>query len=185
MPHPLLISATISQLLKSAPLPPPIDTPLKLVIATKKMPVTQAYLLAYKARAKLSSEATRPDRNLRRLVGHANLLDLLMLELAEAEREQRSGFNQTTRGSTSPKREDRHTQWADAIVEEPDSDWQAEDAESDLFGDVGDFSEKDDVEGTDIFSFRRIPSHTVSNFSVGDMDEGEGNYENGENEGFP
>ena len=52
------------------------------------MSITQTYYLSHKARAKLSREAAQPDHDLRLLVGHANLLDSLMLELAEAEQEQ-------------------------------------------------------------------------------------------------
>lgn len=47
----------------------------------------QAYLLAHKARAKLSLELSRHDNNLQRLVGHANLLDSIMLHLDKTEQE--------------------------------------------------------------------------------------------------
>lgn len=133
------------------------------------MSVTQAYFLAHKARAKLSSEAARPDHNLRLLVGHANLLDTLMLDLAEAEREQESWFNQSVRGAT--KSDERHIQWADSVVEQPEHDWQAEDADSDSDSD-SDFSdeEDDDVEMADVVALRRIPSHIVKDFGY-DMEE--------------
>ena len=52
------------------------------------MLATEAYSLASKARAKLSFEASRADHNLRRMVGHANLLDSLMLDIAKAEQYQ-------------------------------------------------------------------------------------------------
>jgi hypothetical protein len=94
----------------------------------KAMSVTQTYYLAHTARGKLSSEAARADHNLRLLVGHANLLDSLMLELAEAEQEQESWFNQSVKKATKTE-EPRHIQWADTIVEDPEEDWQAEDAE--------------------------------------------------------
>ncbi|KAL2021039.1 hypothetical protein VTK56DRAFT_7694 [Thermocarpiscus australiensis] len=124
------------------------------------MSLAQTYFLAHKARAKLSSEAARPDHNLRLLVGHANLLDSLMLELADAEREQESWFNQSVRGA-SRSSEERHIQWADTIVEEPEPDWRAEDAESDSddSDSDSDFDEEDgDVEMADAVSLRRIPS---------------------------
>lgn len=133
------------------------------------MSITQTYYLAHKARAKLSSEAARPDHNLRLLVGHANLLDSLMVELADAEREQESWFNQSVRGASS-RSEERHIQWADAVVHEPEHDWQAEDAEySDSDSDSdSDLSEDDheednedeDVEMADAVPLRRIPSHS-------------------------
>ncbi|KAG6027732.1 hypothetical protein E4U41_000854 [Claviceps citrina] len=82
----------------------------------KNMSITQTYRLAHKARAKLSREAARPDHDLRLLVGHANLLDSLMLELADAEREQERWFNQSVRGAS--KTPDRRVQWADSIVDQ-------------------------------------------------------------------
>jgi len=125
------------------------------------MSIAQTYFLAHKARAKLSSEAARPDHNLRLLVGHANLLDSLMLDLADAEREQDAWFNQSVRGA-SPHSEERHVQWADSIVEEPEHDWRAEDAESDSDSDSDcSFDEDEDIEMADAIALRRIPSHTM------------------------
>ena len=99
------------------------------------MSLTQTYYLAHSARAKLSKEAARADHNLRLLVGHANLLDSLMLDLAEAEREQESWFNQTvTKASQQPK----HIQWADTLseVEEEEDDdysWDGSDADDEEY----------------------------------------------------
>ncbi|RAL60150.1 hypothetical protein DID88_000775 [Monilinia fructigena] len=102
------------------------SSPLK----RKKMSITQTYYLAHTARGKLSSEAARSDHNLRLLVGHANLLDSLMLELAEAEQEQESWFNQSVRKAT--KQEDqRHIQWADTVVEDTEEDWETSDLDND------------------------------------------------------
>lgn len=133
--------------------------------ANKKMSIAQTYFLAHKARAKLSSEAARPDHNLRLLVGHANLLDSLMLELADAEREQESWFNQSVRGASHSTGEERHIQWADTIVEEPEQDWRAEDADSysessDSDSD-SDFDDDEDIEMADAVSLRRIPSQAA------------------------
>ncbi|KAK3505250.1 hypothetical protein B0T13DRAFT_32517 [Neurospora crassa] len=139
-------------------------------IKPKKMSITQTYYLAHKARAKLSSEAARPDHNLRLLVGHANLLDSLMVELADAEREQESWFNQSVRGASNSRSEERHIQWADTVIREPEHDWQAEDAEysdsdSDSDSDLSEDDEEDcdedeDVEMADAVPLRRIPSHS-------------------------
>ncbi|KAI1840701.1 hypothetical protein JX265_007183 [Neoarthrinium moseri] len=119
----------------------------------KKMSITQTYYLAHKARAKLSREAAQPDHNLRLLVGHANLLDSLMLDLADAEREQESWFNQSVRGA-SPKTEDRHVQWADSTPEQAEDDWDSSDSDSDI-------SDDDDIEMADVVPLRRVPSNTV------------------------
>jgi len=121
------------------------------------MSIAQTYFLAHKARAKLSSEAARPDHNLRLLVGHANLLDSLMLDLADAEREQESWFNQSVRGASHS--DERHVQWADTIAEEPEQDWEGE-SDSDSDSD-SDFDDDEDVEMADAVSLRRIPSHTM------------------------
>jgi hypothetical protein len=125
------------------------------------MSLTQTYFLAHKARAKLSNEAARPDHNLRLLVGHANLLDSLMLDLADAEREQESWFNHSVRGA-SPKNEEKHIQWADTVIEEPEEDWRVEDADSDSSDSDSDFDdEEEDVEMADVVSFRRMPAKSA------------------------
>ncbi|KAI0971854.1 hypothetical protein F4678DRAFT_432305 [Xylaria arbuscula] len=123
----------------------------------KTMSITQTYFLAHKARAKLSSEAARPDHNLRLLVGHANLLDSLMIDLADAEREQESWFNQSVRGATTPKTEERHIQWADSVAEE--EDWEADSSDSDEDSDMDD---DEDIEMFDAAPLSRIPSHLVT-----------------------
>ncbi|KAK2000048.1 hypothetical protein LX36DRAFT_445470 [Colletotrichum falcatum] len=133
------------------------SSPLRLAVQ-KKMSITQTYYLAHKARAKLSSEAARADHDLRLLVGHANLLDSLMLELADAEREQESWFNQSVRGAT--KTEDRHVQWADSVVEDPEEDWHADDASDsdDSSSDSDEDYDEDDIEMANTVSLRRMPS---------------------------
>jgi hypothetical protein len=104
----------------------------------QKMSLTQSYYLAHTARGKLSREAAKADHDLRVLVGHANLLDGLMLDLADAKREQESWFNQTVKGAAKASEEPekpKHIQWADTIPEEAveDADWDtlASDSESD------------------------------------------------------
>ena len=91
------------------------------------MSIAQTYFLAHTARAKLSREAQRSDHNLRLLVGHANMLDCLMLELAEAEKEQERWFNQSARRVSSTAADSRHIRWADRVVETSE-DWDNEDA---------------------------------------------------------
>ena len=84
----------------------------------QKMSLTQTYYLAHTARGKLSKEAAKGDHDLRLLVGHANLLDGLMLDLANAEQEQENWFNQTVKSNTKASQEPKHIQWADTIPEE-------------------------------------------------------------------
>ncbi len=83
----------------------------------QKMSISQTYFLAHSARGKLSKEASRADHDLRLLVGHANLLDSLMLDLASAEQEQEQWFNKSLSQS-------------EEAVQEPEADWEADDAEA-------------------------------------------------------
>jgi hypothetical protein len=131
------------------------------------MSVTQTYYLAHTARGKLSSEAARADHNLRLLVGHANLLDSLMLELAEAEQEQESWFNQSVKKAQKTE-EPRHIQWADTIVEDPEEDWQAEDADS-----SDSESEYDSDEEMEMGSLQRVASHPAALSAAAEEEEDE------------
>ncbi|KXT09259.1 hypothetical protein AC579_2130 [Pseudocercospora musae] len=101
----------------------------------QKMSLTQTYFVASTARTKLGREAGRADHDLRLLVGHANLLDSLMVELADAEREQEAWFNQSVKKASKPE-EARHVQWIDTIAEEDDDD--DSDVESDDGSDIYD-----------------------------------------------
>jgi hypothetical protein len=87
----------------------------------QKMSLTQTYYIAASARSKLGKEASRADHDLRLLVGHANLLDSLMVDLQDAERQQEAWFNQTM-AKTSKAEESRHVQWADSLSEEEEDD---------------------------------------------------------------
>jgi hypothetical protein len=120
------------------------------------MSVTQTYYLAHTARGKLSYEASRSDHNLRLLVGHANLLDSLMLELAQAEQEQESWFNQSVKKATKTERPE-HIQWADSIVEVEEEDSEADsDSESE-------FDSDEDIEmEAGLVSLQRVQSNQVS-----------------------
>jgi len=112
------------------------------------MSLTQTYYLAHTARSKLSSEAARADHNLRLLVGHANLLDSLMLDLASAEQEQESWFNQSVQSAsknTTTEEPRRHIQWAEAIVEDPEEDWDADDAEDSSDEDSSEYDEDEEM----------------------------------------
>ena len=113
---------------------------------TKKMSITQTYFLAQTARGKLSREAAQADHDLRLLVGHANLLDSVMLELAEAEQEQERWFNQSVSGARrASSDEPKHIKWADTVVEDPEEDWDPEDASDDSDSDSDD-SDYDDTD---------------------------------------
>ena len=133
------------------------------------MSLTQTYYLAHTARGKLSHEASQADHDLRLLVGHANLLDTLMLDLADAEKEQESWFNQTVKSATE---EPKHLRWAskrseDEAVEEWDGD--SSDSDSD---------EYDEDENIQLVAPRRLrsppPPASVTTIEVdADSDEEE------------
>jgi hypothetical protein len=136
------------------------------------MSITQTYYLAHTARGKLSSEAARADHNLRLLVGHANLLDSLMLELAEAEQEQESWFNQSVKAATKTIESPKHIQWADSIVEEPEQDWQAEDADSSDSDSDSEFDDEDiEMTSAGTISLQRVQSRQAI-YSVAAMENG-------------
>ncbi|KAL5003370.1 hypothetical protein BDV10DRAFT_44709 [Aspergillus recurvatus] len=128
----------------------------------KKMSITQTYYLAHTARRKLTREASRADHDLRLLVGHANLLDSLMLDLADAEQEQERWFNQTVSGATKGayrSENQHHIQWAETLVEEPEEDWDPEDL-SDEDSEDSDLSEEEDSDLEEDYPLvrRRAPS---------------------------
>lgn len=81
-----------------------------------------------------------------------------MFELAEAEQEQESWFNQSVRGAT--KSEDKHIQWAGAVVEEPAQDWQIEDADSSESDSEYDEDEDLDVQTAGFASLQRVSSRS-------------------------
>ncbi len=136
------------------------------------MSITQTYYLAHTARGKLSSEAARADHNLRLLVGHANLLDSLMLELAEAEQEQESWFNQSVKKASKSEEQSKHIQWADTIVDDPEEDWQAEDADSSDSED--EYDSDDDMEmEAGVVSLQRVQSHSALPARQAQIDEEE------------
>lgn len=136
------------------------------------MSITQTYYLAHKARAKLSREAAQPDHDLRLLVGHANLLDSLMLELADAEREQERWFNQSVRGAT--KSQERRVQWADDI-EEVEEEYDSDDASDSSDSDDYD-SEDEDIEMTNAASVRALPSKRIATVDQMEEDDLEEDY---------
>lgn len=103
----------------------------------QRMSLTQTYYIASTARSKLSREASRADHDLRLLVGHANLLDTLMIELQDAEREQEAWFNESIKAS-KPEPATRHIQWIDSIAEELEEDSSDEESDDESFYDEDD-----------------------------------------------
>jgi len=103
----------------------------------RKMSITQTYYLAHTARGKLATAAAQSDHNLRLLVGHANLLDALTIELQDAENSQQVTFNQTTKGSPKQGAQPQIA-WSSSIMEESE-DMANYEAEPDSDDDENDF----------------------------------------------
>ena len=132
----------------------------------QRMSLTSTYMVASTARSKLGREAGRADHNLRLLVGHANLLDSLMLELQEAEREQEAWFNQSVRKASKPE-EPRRVQWLDEISEMEED----EDSEDD----------SDDEEDEELFNIpvrkvKAIPVE-ISSSAIEDDEDSDAEYD--------
>ncbi len=126
------------------------------------MSANTTYSLAHTARAKLLREASRPDHNLRRLVGHANLFDSLLVELDEDDQES---------SPEAGKHNERLERWAESIFEDTKEGRQSQAADSDSSSDSDDesdaWSESDDdfdfdedakIVLTDAIAMRRVPS---------------------------
>ena len=151
------------------------------------MSLTQTYMLATVARRQLQKEASRGDHDLRLLVGHANLLDGLMLDLANAEQEQENWFNQSVHSANKASSESKHVQWANSntIPEEAiedeiyDEDSDDEDVELDFpvlekatrqipqtivtpAEEVDDEDQEMDDEFDEELTLTRSPSHSAS-----------------------
>ena len=138
----------------------------------QKMSLTQTYYVASTARTKLGREAQRSDHNLRLLVGHANLLDTLMVELADAEREQEAWFNQSVKTASKPQ--ERHVQWIDSIAEKDDED--DSDMESDDGSDI--YDEDDEMFNIPLRKIRSPPVEITSQEI--DEDDSDADYEDDE-----
>lgn len=136
----------------------------------QKMSITQTYFLAHSARGKLSKEASRADHDLRLLVGHANMLDSLMIDLANAEQEQERWFNRSLSGAREQEEEMSHEE---TIMEEPEAEWEAEDAESSDDSDSEDHFEstEDDEEEAESLALTRTKSrHEPPQLAADDSD---------------
>ena len=74
--------------MKTAPTVKKLKTPSKApaVQIAEEISISPETHIAWTARSKLSHEAQQRDHKLRQLVGHANLLDKLVVELAEERR---------------------------------------------------------------------------------------------------
>lgn len=152
------------------------------VLGGKIMVITQQYYLAHTARDKLSTAASRPDHDLRLLVGHANLLDSLLVGLAQAIQGQERGFDENVR-RTPTYTEQTHIQLADTVIEDPEEDWRAEDidsSDSSGFSDSdSEYSSDEEIKEAETTSVRRLLAHASIVFceEVEEFDDDRVDYE--------
>ncbi|EGD95233.1 hypothetical protein TESG_02723 [Trichophyton tonsurans CBS 112818] len=90
----IIMAGAVEDSCPSSVLPSQSPSPSTSRRQQSNMSLSQTYFLAQVARHKLMNAARQPDRNLRVLTAHANMLDGLMVDLAEAENEQEDWFNQ-------------------------------------------------------------------------------------------
>jgi hypothetical protein len=114
------------------------------------MRISQSYYIAQVARNKLLPEASRADHNLRVVVGHANLLDYLLIQLEEAAQEHENRL-----GQPAPSQR-RRVKWANIIVEDAEEGWLAEVDSSDSSDSDSDYSSDEEIDTTGI-----SPSHCI------------------------
>ena len=125
----------------------------------QKMSITQTYFLAHSARGKLSKEASRADHDLRLLVGHANMLDSLMLDLANAEQEQERWFNKSVSGAREEEPAHAHVETIEEEEdEEEDSDYEEEKLDSQVTAMEIDSDVEEDDETDSELTLTRTPS---------------------------
>lgn len=169
------------------------------------MAYTQTYQLAQRARVKLQKEASQHDHNLRLLVGHANLLDSLMISLAEAEREQEQWFDEVVQGNMAAELEEDEERAKEELQQnwpEQSSEghgWLAadyysdSDSESDSESEVDSDEELEDAEYTHMPALTRkasqriLPSyfnHTVIGVGVSEVDDYDEDFEDEDEDGM-
>ena len=108
------------------------------------MSMSQTFRLAHQARGKLSYEASQQDHDLRLLVGHANLLDQLMLHLASSEHQQQQWIEDSAHQNSYI--DDREEDAADEEDQDPVYGSLATDWPSDSSSDCDDDDSEDDDE---------------------------------------
>jgi hypothetical protein len=134
----------------------------------QKMSISQTYRVASFARSKLGKEASKGDHDLRLLVGHANLLDSLMVELRDAERQQEAWFNQAVKKAQKEDATQR-VRWVDTIAEEQEDDV-FDDSESDSDSD-SDFDEEEFAIAAAPLRRLRSPPVTITSHSMEEYDD--------------
>jgi hypothetical protein len=137
------------------------SSPMSPPYKKQKMTVTQTYRLAHTARGKLSTEASRGEYDLRILVGHANLLDHLMIDLSTVEQEQERAYQTGTPRSTTISFADEAVELPEVSDSEDEEDEQeVEEDEDDEDDDVSDYDDEEEVSVATATPLKRTPSRS-------------------------
>jgi hypothetical protein len=108
-----------------------VTKPSQQSVHQKRMSVTQTYMIAHQARGKLAKEASSQDHNLHRLVCHANMLDVLIFDLAHAEEEQDRYLKNLSSGTKKkPARKSKGEKWAQVVIDKLEDESGSEDEHS-------------------------------------------------------
>jgi len=151
--------------------------------AKDNMSITQTFVLAHKARSKLSKEASKPDHDLRHLVLTANLLDSLMLHLSQVEQDQEAHFNSMVREEAATDVEmatATSTSTLGAISEDSELAFDYSDSESDS----DDEEEEDDDDDSFVSGFPVYTSKPLITIKVTAESDDEEEEEDEEDDGF-
>jgi len=146
--------------LRSSPLSQTIkletNEPEDFTTTTPKMSIIQTQFLARQARSKLAREAGRPGHRLRRLVGHANLLDILYQHLIQAEREEQQWFDNAILNNVQ---EEEHEDIGSLAVDDEDDYYDSSSEDSDSESD-SDYDYDDDVQMKSYASFNQASTYS-------------------------
>jgi hypothetical protein len=142
--------------------------------AKKPMSLTSVYFLAHSARGKLSKEASRADHDLRLLVGHANMLDSLMIDLANAEQEQERWFSKSVASAKESEAPEPQELPEDAdSMEEEDSEEEDEETKPETIITTTEIDSDDEENFGDLTLTRTTSRHSPPELSTDSDSESE------------
>lgn len=115
----------------------------------KKTSITGTYLLMHSVHSKLSQEASKEKCDLRMLVGHANLLDSLIMNLNNNNIETETLPDQTTKPGTIMQQNHNHDTASSSYVK-PETSGNNSDSEDGSHCDIDSFSDSDSDSDSEI-----------------------------------
>jgi len=153
------------------------SSPMSPPYKKQRMTVTQTYRLAHTARGKLSTEASRGEYDLRILVGHANLLDNLMIDLNNVEQEQEAAYQSGSRPTTILFTEETIELPEVSDSEDEEEEEEEEGIEEDVDDDVSDYEDAEEVSIQTATPFKRTPSRSPAVVLIEDIVDDDEDYD--------